>query len=487
MKLSRLLELAGAGDLPGRDAEFNAVTEDSRRVTPGALFVATAGAHADGHDYAADAVERGAVAVVGERPMPPETLAVPYVAVEHSRRALGLAAHYLAGDPSSAMTVIGVTGTNGKTSTSLILRHLLRAAGHRAAVLGTLGYAFTDALEPGKHTTPFAEDLADLFRQARETGVSHVVMEVSSHALEQERVAGISFDVAAFTNLTQDHLDFHAGMEAYQRAKQKLFERIAGEDAFGVVNRGDPHWNAFVEACPVRCYTYGPEGDCQADSVRANERRTVFQARTPWGKASVDMSLLGPHNVANALCAITVGGGLGLNVDSMAQALFDLPAVPGRFEHIDAGQEFQVIVDYAHTEDGLRNVLQSARSVCGGRLIAVFGCGGDRDRGKRPRMAAVVADLADYAIVTSDNPRNEDPERILLDIEIGLRQKGKEHGPDYLRILDRSEAIHSAIEMARPGDLVLIAGKGHEDYQILGTERIHFDDREVARAALETR
>ncbi len=311
-------------------------------------------------------------------------------------------------------------------------------------------------------------------------------MEVSSHALEQERVAGIEFSAGVFTNLTQDHLDYHNDMEGYLREKLKLFERIDAPGGFTVVNVDDPNGHHFVGASRVQCHTYGETGDCRAERVRVEMRHTSFVAQTPWGEMEIAMRLLGSHNVSNALAAITVGGALGIPLDTIAEGIASVDSVPGRFEHIHAGQDFQVIVDYAHTEDGLRNVLEAAREVCSGRVICVFGCGGDRDKGKRPKMAAVSAELADYSIATSDNPRTESPERILLDVEVGLQHAGKKRDDDYLVFVDRGDAIRRALEIAEPGDLVMIAGKGHEDYQILGDERIHFDDREVARSLLET-
>jgi UDP-N-acetylmuramoyl-L-alanyl-D-glutamate--2,6-diaminopimelate ligase len=313
----------------------------------------------------------------------------------------------------------------------------------------------------------------------------HVVMEVSSHSLEQERVAGIRFAVGAFTNLTQDHLDYHKDMDSYRKAKLRLFERIEGDGCFTVVNQEDPSAEAFVKASRVPCHTYGAGGDCRADGVSMDGRRTMFTARTPWGDATCSMRLLGRHNVSNALCAVTICGGLGIPLPQAAEGLASLQRVPGRFEHVDNDRGFQVVIDYAHTDDGLRNVLNAARGICTGKVIVVFGCGGDRDKGKRPKMGAVAAELADYAFVTSDNPRTEEPDRIILDIEVGLQHAGQHKYDDYQLITDRTEAIRAAIRMARPGDLVLIAGKGHEDYQILGTTRIHYDDREVAQQILE--
>ncbi len=468
-------------------AVVESVTEDSRRVVPGSVFVAVRGEHVDGHNYIAQAIEAGAVAVISERSglsMPAET---PYFVVPNARRALGVLAHALADHPSKAMRVTGVTGTNGKSSTIALVHRTLEKAGKSAAAFGTLGYVVGGELLPAARTTPFGEELADMFARARDAGNSHAVMEVSSHALEQDRVAGIEFDVAAFTNLTQDHLDYHPDMDAYRRAKLLLFERISGPDGFTVVNVDDPSGPAFIDASQVPCYTYGAGGDCRAVAVETGVSRTRFTVETPWGTAAIEMRLLGHHNVSNALCTVAVCGGLGLPLDAIARGIGSLECVPGRFEHVDAGQPYQVVVDYAHTEDGLRNVLRAARAICSGKVITVFGCGGDRDKGKRPKMAAAVAELGDLAIITSDNPRTEDPGQILLDVEAGMAGTGKSEREDYWKVLDRAEAIRRGIALAEPGDLVLIAGKGHEDYQILGAETIHFDDREVARAVLEER
>lgn len=474
-----------AGLLP--DVEFAAATEDSRRAAPRGIFFALRGEHTDGHDHAEEAVRKGAVLVVGEDLGRERCAGVPYVAVDAPRAVLGVVAHALHGDPSKAMTVVGVTGTNGKTSTVTLIHHIFSAHGWKTACFGTLGNRIGDESLPAKHTTAFAEDLADLFARAREAGATHAVMEVSSHALAQDRVAGIDFDVAAFTNLTQDHLDYHASMDDYRAAKLQLFEDLGDHARFTVVNGDDPHAKAFIDASRTACYTYGEAGDCRPSTLVCGPRETTFELDTPWGAAPVSLRLIGRHNAWNAICAMTVCCGLGVDLEEVVRHAGTLASVPGRFEHIDAGQEFQVVVDYAHTEDGLRNVLDAARGLTGKRIIAVFGCGGDRDRSKRPRMAAAVAELADFGIVTSDNPRSEDPERIILDVEQGMQQAGKRKGDDYAVYLDRAEAIDRAIELAAPGDLVLIAGKGHEDYQILGDRRIHFDDREVARACLEKR
>jgi len=485
MKLTQIPELLHCEPVPAPDLEIAAVTEDSRRVAPGAVFVAVPGARTDGHAYVRQAVEAGAIAVVGARPEAGQVHGVPYFGVENPRRAVGLLAHAVAGWPSLDMKVAGITGTNGKSSTVALVQRALEVGGHRAAAFGTLGYDIAGARTAARHTTPFAEDLAAMFKQAREAHQTHVVMEVSSHALDQDRVAGIDFDVAAFTNLTQDHLDYHGDMDAYRRAKLRLFERIEGAGRFTVVNRDDASADAFIAASHVDCFTFGNRGDCRATEIRIEVSGTRFHAATPWGDTDIAMRLLGEHNVSNALCALAICGGLGVPINRIAQGIGSLESVPGRFEYVDAGQDFLVVVDYAHTEDGLRNVLLAARALRPKRIILVFGCGGDRDRTKRPKMAAVAAELADYAVITSDNPRSEDPARIILDIESGIQHAGKKKGDDYLVFADRAEAIRRAIGMAEPGDLVLIAGKGHEDYQIIGTERIHFDDREVARRMLK--
>lgn len=486
MNLSELQKWLGSDTTGLAQTPVLGITEDSRRVRPGFVFVAAPGVRTDGHAFAQQAAEAGAIAIIGTRHGLTELGGIPYLFTEHPRRILGLIAHALAGDPSRAMTVIGITGTNGKSSSILLAQRVLESAGHSTAAFGTIGYDIAGTMYPAPHTTPFGEVLAEMFRLAHEAKLTHAVMEVSSHALDQDRISGIDFDVAAFTNLTQDHLDYHAGMEAYRRAKLLLFERIEGPGRFTVVNRDDPSAGYFIDASRVPCYTYGTEGDVRPREVRMGLNGTVFFADTPWGTHEIRSGLLGLHNVANVLGVITIAGGLGVPLERIAEGVARTH-VPGRFERIDAGQDFLVVVDYAHTDDGLLNVLKAARTICSKRVICVFGCGGDRDRSKRPKMGSVVARFADLRIITSDNPRTEDPLAIIADIEPGMAQHGKLRGSGYEVIPDRAEAIRRALEMAESGDLVMIAGKGHEDYQILGETRIHFDDREVARAILEER
>ncbi|NLV46893.1 MAG: UDP-N-acetylmuramoyl-L-alanyl-D-glutamate--2,6-diaminopimelate ligase [Candidatus Hydrogenedentes bacterium] len=477
---------------PPTPFSFHTVTEDSRRAGKGTLFVAISGEKNDGHDFADAAAAAGASAMLGNRPNVREMSGIPYIYHDAPRRAAGLIAHALAGDPTHQQCVIGVTGTNGKTSTAFLTQKILDTAGRHCANFGTLGYDLGKTQQAAAHTTPFGEDLARLFAEARQEGCNHVVMEASSHALEQDRVAGIHFNVAAFTNLTQDHLDYHKDMDAYLKAKIKLFNKVdetlrradSPWPCFGVINAEDPCAPKFEDALPGRCHSYGSAGSVRAEGLELLTDGAVFRLVSPWGAGQAHTQLVGRHNVLNALCAVAITAGLGVPVDTVLAGLEGLASVPGRFEPVIAGQPFQVIVDYAHTDDGLRNALTAARAVCSGRIIVTFGCGGDRDKGKRPKMGAVAAELADYVVLTSDNPRTEDPCRILLDVEVGLQRKGKRKGDTYTVIESRREAIRHALSAARPGDLVLIAGKGHENYQIIGTERRHFDDREEALNAL---
>ena len=486
-----LITLLGVSS-PLPEFQFQAVTEDSRRVAAGTLFVAVQGVKNDGHAYVEAAAAAGACAILGNRPGTTEMAGSPYIYYQEPRRATGLIAHALSGNPTRSQCVMGITGTNGKTSTACLVQKIMTLAVGPCANFGTVGYDFVDARVDAPHTTPFGEDLAALFVEAEKHECRHVVMEVSSHSLEQERVAGIDFNVAAFTNLTQDHLDYHRDMESYLRAKIRLFEKVRdtlSEGAgpwprFGVVNTEDPYAPRFAAVLEGNCHTYGANGSVRAEGLRLFVDGAAFHLVSPWGESDTHIRLVGRHNVLNALCAASITAGLGVPLDKVIHGLDALPCVPGRFEPVSAGQPFQVIVDYAHTDDGLRNALIAARAVCSGRVIVTFGCGGDRDKGKRPKMGAVAAELADFTIVTSDNPRTEEPFRILLDVELGLQHRGKRKGEDYLVIESRREAIAHALSLAGPGDLVLIAGKGHETYQIIGKERHHFDDREEAARAL---
>lgn len=482
-----LCELLGLPAGAVSDFVASGIAEDSRKVVPGDLFVAVSGDKVDGHDFAAGAAASGAVAILGNRTGQSALESLPYLYAENPRRAAALIAHRIAGDPTAHLAVIGITGTNGKSSTALLTQSIFQHAGRPASNYGTLGYEIGGVMHHADHTTPFGHELARLFKQSVDAGDTHVVMEVSSHALDQERVAGIYFRGAAFTNLTQDHLDYHVTMEAYRDAKLKLFQRLTGDDAFAVINNADPSATHFLAASPVRTITFGEGGTIQARDIRLGMGQTRFTLSTPESSREVSINLLGLHNVQNALCAAAIGYGMHLGLDAIGAGLENVARVPGRFDAVDCGQDFYVIVDYAHTEDGLKNVLEAARALCQGRIITVFGCGGDRDRGKRPKMGKMAGTLSDYCVLTSDNPRSEDPHRILLDVEVGLQRAGKSKEEDYVVIESREEAIRQAIRLAKTGDLVMIAGKGHEDYQILADRTIHFDDREIAASALGAR
>lgn len=469
------------------------VTDDSREVGPGSVFVAVKGGHLDGHAFLPQAIRQGAAALVVQDPLPEveETVSVPVVRVGDSRRAVGLLAARLLGDPSQRLQLIGVTGTNGKTTITYLCKGLLETAGHCVGLIGTVAYLIGAERQAAAHTTPGAVALQRLLANMVRAGVDAAVMEVSSHALALDRVAGCEFDVAVFTNLTQDHLDFHRDMEEYFQAKLRLFTGLgAGARKRGakraIVNMDDPRGNAVCAAAsaPVWTYAIHQPADLRAESLDLKLRGTRFIAVTPAGRFPVESRLVGEHNVSNMLAAIGVGVHLGLSPVTIQAGLQSVETVPGRFERVEAGQDFTVVVDYAHTEDALLRLLVAAHALKTGRIILVFGCGGDRDRGKRPKMGRAAAHWSDLVFLTTDNPRTEDPLAILADVEVGVREALDPARTRYHVIPDRRAAIEAAVREARSGDTVLIAGKGHEDYQIVGTTRLHFDDREVARKAI---
>lgn len=473
------------------DLEIQAIVSDYRKATPGALFVALTGSKEEGRRFISEAIDRGAVAVVTEGTIREESStakrAATFLRVQDSRQALAHLASSFWGDPTDRLRLIGVTGTNGKTTTAFLIRSLLQAAGLKTGLLGTIHYDLGGRLLPATQTTPGLLELRQLLVGMREKGLTDAVMEVSSHALDQGRVAGLRFDAAVFTNLTQDHLDYHGTLEAYFAAKRRLFDQVDPSEGRGVVNIDDP-WGARLRSeIPGRSWGYGIErrGEIYPTSILSDLNGTRMRVETPLGPIDVSSPLLGRYNAYNLLAAIGVGATLGLSGEAIGAGLSAMKEVPGRFERIDLGQDFNVIVDYAHTEDALSRLLQAVSDLSPRRIITVFGCGGDRDRGKRSKMGAVSARLSDRTFLTSDNPRSESPLSIIQEIEAGLRSE--DASADYEIIPNRREAIDLAIALAERGDAVVVAGKGHEYYQIIGAERLPFDDREVARAALAKR
>jgi UDP-N-acetylmuramoyl-L-alanyl-D-glutamate--2,6-diaminopimelate ligase len=481
MNLRELLKGCSVGAVAGDlDVEILGLAYDSREVFPGCLFFAIRGTRTDGNRFVPKAIARGAAAVVSALPPIPSLLS-PWIQVDDERAALAVMAGNFYGHPTEKLHLIGITGTNGKTTTTYLVESILKEAGRPAAVFGTIEYRGPGFEFPAERTTPEAPDLEKLFRKVTDAGWEHAVMEVSSHAIAMKRVQDLRFEIAVFTNLSRDHLDFHGDMDSYFLVKKRLFDGMSGgAPRVMVLNSDDPRYEELRKINPSNVISYGMQlaADIRPLSHQFAWEGTEAQYQTPLGQLNVRTSLMGKPNLLNIGAAIGVGVALGVPADAILRGIQQLPNVPGRFEPVNAGQPFRVIVDYAHTDDALQKLMQSARDITAGRLIVVFGCGGERDRTKRPAMGQIAARESDYAIVTSDNPRSEDPMAIIREIEAGMTN-GK-----YRVIVDRREAIRAALAEAREGDTVVIAGKGHEPYQTIGTTSHPFDDRVVARELL---
>jgi UDP-N-acetylmuramoyl-L-alanyl-D-glutamate--2,6-diaminopimelate ligase len=455
---------------------------DSRRVQPGSLFFAFPGSRTDGREFARDAVARGAVAVACESAAP-DDFPAPWIEVEHGRQALAVAARNYYHHPDERIALTGITGTNGKTTTSYLIDSILRAAGKTTALIGTIEYHLAGRVLPAVNTTPESLDLNRLFTELEAAGGTHATMEVSSHALALGRVYGLQFHTAIFTNLTRDHLDFHQTMENYFAAKQMLFSGAgAPPPVWAVLNRDD-EWCRRVEIprqSEVLWFGLGQGATVRARHISSNLQGLRFELQSRKVRFMVESPLLGRINVYNILAACCTGLSYGFDPDIIAAGIAECRAVPGRFERVDEGQPFGVVVDYAHTDDALKNTIAVARGLAPKRIITLFGCGGDRDRAKRPLMGKAAAENSDFVVLTSDNPRSEDPLAIMNDALVGIRRT------DVPLVVepDRATAIARAIKEARPGDIVILAGKGHETYQVLKDRTIAFDDREVARGVL---
>jgi UDP-N-acetylmuramoyl-L-alanyl-D-glutamate--2,6-diaminopimelate ligase len=458
---------------------------DSRLVESGDLFIALKGQKAAGADFAVDAVSRGAVAVVAEQP-PAQGVNVPWVVVAHAREAMAVLADEIYGHPSRDLRVVGITGTNGKTTTAYLLRAVFEAAGIKTGLLGTVTYLVGDRALPASRTTPESPDVQRMFRLMVDSGCGACVMEVSSHALALQRVDETRFAAGVFTNLTRDHLDYHGDMESYFAAKRRLFE-ILPEGAPSVINLDDPRGEALrrVASRPIT-YAVDKPADVTPGPLSFSWNGLQFDVRTPSGRVHVASKLVGRPNVSNILATVAAATALDIPHAAIERGLAELEGVPGRFQVVsDSRDRMTVIVDYAHTDDALKNLLETARPLAQGRVITLFGCGGDRDRTKRPLMGAVAARLSDVIVITSDNPRSEDPARIIDEIKRGIQTPPGRQAVPMFAIVDRSEAIQFAIETAQPGDLVLLAGKGHEKTQVIGSRELPFDEVAIAREALE--
>lgn len=476
MKLNELLNGTGIDiGFIKEDTEITSITCDSRRVEPGCLFVCIVGTAVDGHIYAESAQTAGATAVVVQRDMGLHTQLV----AENTRMAWAQICANWFGHPASRLKMIGITGTNGKTTTTTLIKSMLEYAGHKVGLIGTIHNLIGDRVLPARHTTPDPYDLQSLLALMVVEGCDYCVMEVSSHALHQRRVAGCTYELGVFTNLTQDHLDYHGTMEEYMLAKKELFSLSRA----GIVNMDDAWADAISEGVSCPLTTYSSKNDA-ADYVARNIRYRAdgvdFELVGIGKIGRVHMNIPGQFSVYNGLCAATVCLALGMAFDTVVAALSAAEGVKGRAEVVPTGRDFTVVIDYAHTPDGLENICRTLKECCTGRLVTLFGCGGDRDKTKRPLMGAVAADLSDYLVVTSDNPRSENPAAIIEDIVAGL----KDTSTPYTVVENRVEAIHWAIAHAQAGDTILLAGKGHETYQILADETIHLDEREVVAEAL---
>ena len=489
MQLKTLLAAITPGQVIGPvDRVVESIAYDSRRVQRNGLFVALRGEKSDGHQFIEQAVEKGATVIVTEREV--QSPRATCVVVDNTRSALADLAAAFYQQPTRRLKLAAVTGTNGKTTTTFLIKHICEKAGLRCGLLGTVRYEIGDRVLPAVRTTPESLEVYDLLAQMANAGCKAAAMEVSSHALAQERVRGLEWDVAVFTNLTQDHLDFHGTMENYFEAKAKLFTALSGQksktNATAVINLDDRYGAQLVDRLSkqkVQVITYGvgAQADFRASNYHAEFAGTSYQLDARGKSYLVRVPLIGRFNVANSMAALAAVSSMGISLREAVLSLGRSPQVPGRLEAVPAKRQFQIFVDYAHTPDALLNVLKTARELSPRKLIVVFGCGGDRDKQKRPLMGRVADENADFSIITSDNPRKEDPDAIIADAEKGFRSNR------YEKITDRAKAIARAIELAQPRDIVLIAGKGHEAYQEFADHTVPFDDIQVARWALENR
>lgn len=486
MRLNKLLAaIPGASIVGPTDRDVAGIAYDSRRVQRDTLFVALRGEKTDGHQFVDQAVERGATVIVYDREA--KTPHATLVRVENARLAMADLAAAFHNRPVNRLKMAAVTGTNGKTTTTFLLKHICEKAGMRCGLIGTVRYEIGERVLPAVRTTPESLELQELLAQIANAGCKAAAMEVSSHAIAQERTRGLEWDVAVFTNLTQDHLDFHGTMEAYFEAKLKLFTGLAGQEkkkkAVAVVNIDDRYGAKIIERLgtdvPVVTYGMGVHADFRASNYRPEFSGTSYQLDAKSKSYLVRVPLIGRFNVANSLAALAAANSLGIPLRDAILSLGKAPQVPGRLEAVPAKRQFQVFVDYAHTPDALLNVLRTVRELSPRKVICVFGCGGDRDRAKRPLMAHASDQNADFSIITSDNPRKEDPDTIIAEVEKGFRSER------YEKITDRAKAIARAVSLAQPRDIIVIAGKGHETYQEFADHTIPFDDLAIARRALE--
>lgn len=466
------------------DQEVNGISFDSRKTRPGDLFICISGLKSDGHDYIQQAIDGGAVALLVERQIDvvPD---ISVVQVADSRKAMPTLASNFYQSPSSQLRLVGVTGTNGKTTTTHLIKAILEEQGCKAGIMGTLYSRIGDYEKVFSNTTPESSDIEEFLDIVRMVSGQYAVIEVSSHALEMGRVERLVFHSAVFTNLTQDHLDFHGDMDSYKRSKLRLFEQMdMSQGRFAVINADDVAAADFIKAASGNYITYGinEKAAVQATDIRFSLKGSQFTVCYQDEQFPIDMRLIGRFSIYNALAAIAFALQEGISQDVIMKALAKVKGVAGRFEQVDCGQDFTVIVDYAHTPDGLENILKTGREILEKRLITVFGCGGDRDKTKRPLMGRIAAQYSNFTIVTSDNPRTEEPEAIIDDIIPGLQEVENSH---YAKIIDRREAIHQAICLAKKGDLIIIAGKGHETYQLVKDQILDFDDRLVAAEFLK--
>lgn len=486
MKLHELLGyLHPFVDYKGENPEIMSIENDNRKVTNGSLFICIKGYTVDGHDFAGSAVKNGAAAVLAERELP---LNVPVIVVKDTARAMAVLADAFYGQPSHHLHMIGITGTNGKTTTSHIIDKIFTDAGQKTGLIGTMYTKIGEQIYEVKNTTPESLTLQKTFKKMVDEQVETAIMEVSSHALVYGRVHGTDYNIAVFTNLTQDHLDYHKTMEEYRKAKGLLFSQLGNafhhkQPKFAVLNADDPASDEFSRVTAAHILTYGIDhhADLQATNISMTASGTSFELVSPLGIHQVNIQLIGKFSIYNVLASMGAAMVSGIRLEDIIASVESVKGVSGRFEVVDAGQDFSVIVDYAHTPDSLENVLRTVQQFAEKKVFVVVGCGGDRDRTKRPLMAKIACEYATDAIFTSDNPRSEKPEDIIKDMEEGVK------GEVYEVIIDRKEAITHAISRAETGDVILIAGKGHETYQQIGDRTFDFDDRIVARLAIEER